>query len=786
MTVPSNASALDELLTHPALLVMTPLLYVAWADGALHESERIALERASEDLLPKEDLGPLRRWLDSTSPPSPSELRRLHRYIRDRTGHLEAAQSRSLIDLGYEIALVEGHSFDRAQRPALDALESALGVQGQEVERHYFQLRPTPRQDFPPAPFLFGIEEMQRILDGNASAEWARVREFVSREALSLVPLSTKTGMNTDERRSKVLEWLQIICDEGWGELAYPPAKDSAEPRQEFVKIFEALGMHDLSLVVKAGVQFGLFGGAIAALGSERHHREYLPKIASGALLGGFAMTELGHGSNVKDIETVARYHVDDGVFLISTPSATARKEWIGNAARDGQAMVVFAQLQAAGECHGVHAFIVPVRGPDHKTLPGIHIEDCGHKMGLNGVDNGRIWFDQVRVPRENLLDRYGQVDPSGNYESPIASSSRRFFTMLGTLVAGRVSVASASVTGAKVALTTAVRYGALRRQFGGEGEEERSLLSYPCHQQRLMPRVAACYAYHFTVDDLQRRWRNNNSEDTREIESLAAGVKALATWQAIDSAQIAREACGGMGFLSINRISEVRKDLDVFATFEGDNTVLLQLVARSLLGGFAKQLSDDLLGTVLGEISRRAKSALRDQNPIAKRRTDEEHLVDLAFHRDAFEFRAHNLLVSAARRIKRRTDQGLDSFTAATEIQDHLVALASAHTEKHIHECFAATIQRLPDSDERSALESMRALWALWRLREDLGWFVENSYFEERKARAVRRLFAQRCSKSAEVAVALVDSFGLPDAVLGPIAFANYAEHPLLARQIS
>ena len=77
-----------------------------------------------------------------------------------------------------------------------------------------------------------------------------------------------------------------------------------------------------------------------------------------------------------------------------------------------------------------------------------MRIEDCGPKMGLNGVDNGRIWFDNVRVPREALLNRYGDVNEHGDYESPIEDANKRFFTMLGALVQGRVCIAGASLSG--------------------------------------------------------------------------------------------------------------------------------------------------------------------------------------------------------------------------------------------------------------------------------------------------------------------------------------------------
>src|SRR5690606_8437084 len=128
-------------------------------------------------------------------------------------------------------------------------------------------------------------------------------------------------------------------------------------------------------------------------------------------------------------------YEPDTGEFVIHTPDESARKDYIGGAARDATVAAVFAQLITAGERHGVHCFLVPLRDADGNDLPGVTTSDCGHKGGLNGVDNGRIVFDRVRVPRDALLNRYADVSADGTYSSPIENPSRRFFTMLGTLI---------------------------------------------------------------------------------------------------------------------------------------------------------------------------------------------------------------------------------------------------------------------------------------------------------------------------------------------------------------
>ena len=191
-------------------------------------------------------------------------------------------------------------------------------------------------------------------------------------------------------------------------------------------------------------------------------------------------MTELAHGSNVRDLETEAIYDPITEEFIIRTPSESARKEWIGNAARHGRTATVFAQLETRANRYGVHAFVVPIRNKDGSPYPGVRIQDCGHKLGLNGVDNGRLWFDDVRVPREALLDRFASVAADGTYHSPIVSDSKRFFTTLGTLVGGRVSVGAAGVSASKSALTIAIRYSDRRRQFGPEDATEVPILDYP------------------------------------------------------------------------------------------------------------------------------------------------------------------------------------------------------------------------------------------------------------------------------------------------------------------
>jgi acyl-CoA oxidase len=439
--------------------------------------------------------------------------------------------------------------------------------------------------------------DLQRFLDGPHAGVRDRVREWLSQDGNAPVH-----DMPLEEHRAQVLAWARELAGRGETVAGYPREYGGEDDLGGYISGFETLGFGDLSLLVKVGVQFGLFGGAVLHLGTQRHHERYLPDIATLDLPGCFAMTEDGHGSDVQHLRTTATYEPDTGEFVVDTPDDDAHKMWIGNAARDGRMAAVFAQLIVGGEERGVHALLVPLRDDEGRVLDGVRIEDCGLKLGLDGVDNGKLWFDRVRVPREALLDRYAHVSENGTYFSEIESSTKRFFSMLGTLIQGRVSVCGAAINASKVALAIAVRHAGARRQFGPRDGGEVTLMTYRTHQRRLLPHLADAYALHFAqerlVATLAERF-GEEGERGRELETMAAALKVVGTWHATATIQACREACGGQGYLRANRFAALKADTDVFTTFEGDNTVLLQLVAKNLLTGFKHEQEDlDALGT--------------------------------------------------------------------------------------------------------------------------------------------------------------------------------------------
>src|SRR6476620_302911 len=399
------------------------------------------------------------------------------------------------------------------------------------------------------------VPALTALLDG----KYAEVRQLVRTNLASYASvLDEAEDLDIDDFRERVRDVVVEMAATGQTGMGFPEEYGGGGDIGASVAAFETLAYGDLSVLVKVGVQFGLFGGAIRQLGTREHHEAYLPDLITGKLMGCFAMTESGHGSNVQALGTVATYDVATQEFVITTHGEQARKDYIGNAARHAQLAVVFAQLEVGGISEGVHAFVVPIR--DGATvLDGVGIEDDGRKMGLNGVDNGRIWFDGVRVPREALLNRFADVTPAGVYESSIDNANRRFFTMLGTLVQGRVCVGGAGINASKVALAIATKYAVRRRQFEAASDtEEQLLLDYGMHQRRLLPLIARTYALHFAQDVVRSQLHDVFSatpdaalEATRrELEGRAAGTKALGTWHATRIIQECREACGGAGYL--------------------------------------------------------------------------------------------------------------------------------------------------------------------------------------------------------------------------------------------
>lgn len=762
-----EAMALIPLLQEPELRPFLPLLYVAWADGDLSDAERALIHAriAAQPWLKPRLREALTTWLLPASPPNAQALASLRSAIVDAAPMLSADARHSFAALAESMAALAPNGHD-----AVAALEDELGFELSTLQLPVTDAPP------PPLPPRFDASVLQSVLDGRFADARAGARTFLSEPANRAL-----YGVASKPYREQVFGWLGELAKRGFGALAFPGVTtDASRGLGPFLAVFETLGYGDLSLVVKFGVQFGLWGGSIYYLGTDAQRQALLPKVANLEAPGCFAMSEVGHGSNVADLETVVRWDEGKKRLVLHTPAESARKDWAGNAAMHARYATVFAQLEVGGARHGVHAFVVPIRDEQGQPQRGVRIGDCGHKLGLNGVDNGRLWFDHVELPRDALLGRYATVTADGQYQSPIESPGKRFFTMLGTLVGGRIAVASAGLSASKLGLAVALRYGSARRQFGATSQPETLLLDYPTHQRRLFPHLAQAYALHFAIDEAREAFLAlGPDDDTREIEAHVAGVKTAATWHASAALQACREACGAQGYLSVNRLADARADADIFTTFEGDNTVLLQLVARGLLTGFKQQFSKGGAWGAVRFVAGQLRSSVAQTNPFTSRNTDEASLRSADMQLAALRFREASLLSSVARRLRKRLKaKGTDPATAFLEVQEHLLAAAQAHVEVRVLSAFINGVQRASGA-EREALNRLRELHGLCVLERHTGWFLENGAFEAGRARAVRRLVPTLFCEVRPDVLALVEAWGIPDACLAaPIAYSDPA-HP-------
>jgi len=759
-----NNNQIQNLMKNTKLQAFIPLFYLVWSDDLLTQKEFWTIQQFINNLswLSPEEKQKLLSKLDITNPPSRNELAQ---WKQDIEGSIKDKSSiKSIFDIAE--ALSEKDVDISTLKSDFVKLENDLGVLGEEVIQNF----KTKAESFTATSKTnsnFDIQKITELLDGKQAPIIKKVKSVISRPEFAY-----ETSTDIDVYRQTVYNWCKILADENLGNMAYPKAHGGGENIADYFAIMETLSYHDLSLVIKFGVQFGLWGMSVQSLGTEKHYAKYLKDIGSLKLPGCFAMTETHHGSNVKGLETTATYNHNDQTFTIHTPHKNAQKEYIGNAAVHGQMATVFAKLIIDDHDYGVNAFVVPLRDTNGNTVNGVTIGDCGHKMGLNGVDNGTISFDNVVIPKENMLDRFASVNDKGEFESPIPSDNRRFFTMLGTLVGGRIGIPRSALAAAKSGLTIAIRYSDQRRQFGPEGGSEVPILNYRMHQRRLLPHLAKTYAVHFALQYLTNRFLNKTEAEMQEIEALAAGMKSYSTWSTRDILQECREAIGGKGYLSENRIDALKNDTEIYTTFEGDNTVLMQLVAKNRLSEFRKAFGEMGSLGIINYVYENAKVAISEKNPIATRRTDDEHLLDSEFHLQAFIHREKTILASAARRIKKLVDGGLEAYDAFNVVQHQMIDVAQAYLERIVLEQFQEAIKTVEDDNSKEILTKLYQLYALSQIEKNKGWYLEDGYMEAVKTKAIRKIVNQLCWDIRPDAVALVNAFDIPESCLAaPIA---------------
>ncbi|ANB14784.1 acyl-CoA oxidase [Sugiyamaella lignohabitans] len=609
----------------------------------------------------------------------------------------------------------------------------------------------------------FDVRELTYFLDGgkDSTEKNETVMEMIERDPI--FENDDFYDLSKDETRVVSMARVGKICD-------YILA---AESEKDISRRLSLIGLVDPGAYTRIGVHFGLFLSGVRGGGTAEQLSYWISKGAGNLkqFFGCFAMTEIGHGSNVAGLETTATFDEATDEFIINTPHLAATKWWIGGAAHTATHTLCYARLIVKGKDYGVKNFVVPLRNiHDHSLKPGIAVGDIGKKFGRDGIDNGWIQFSNVRIPRQFMLMKYNKIDSQGNVTQPPLAQ-----LAYGALIGGRVSMVSDSFQVSKRFLTIAIRYAAARRQFSAvEGTPETKILDYTYHQRRLLPRLAYAYGmraaaeelydvYYSATDKLASTSTSNKAElqaaieDVKELFSLSAGLKAFSTWGAAEIIDQTRQACGGHGYSGYNGFGQGYADWVVNCTWEGDNNILTLSAGRSLIQSGLQLRKGNRVGSAVGYLNR--------LDSLKKAKLNGRDILDPKVIQEAWESVSAQAIDHTVDQFVNLTEKkGLTASQAFEELSQQRFEIARIHTRNYVVRAFFDKIAHSATPGIKETLTEVALLFALWSIENDSSLFLKYGFFNSEDLDKVTEHVNTYCKKVREQAIGLTDAFNLSD----------------------
>lgn len=516
-----------------------------------------------------------------------------------------------------------------------------------------------------------------------------------------------------------------------------------------------------------------LYLDTISNLGTEKHI-PFVDRCYAVQDIGCFCMTEIGHGTNVNGIETTAAFDPKTREFVINSPTPTSAKWWIGGLAKNANMAVVFAQLYIENSCKGVHAFVIPIRDRDtHEILDGCVIGDCGPKIGVDSIDNGFVLFHNYRASYDSLLDKLSNITPEGKFKSSIKNHDKRFSAMLGGLIRGRMAVVWGSEINLRNAMTVAIRYSAVRKQFGSEGKSESPILDYQLQRYRLIPYLAKLFGITASIHallDMYKERRKLIAEDPEcpegaELHAILSAAKVLGSWYGVQGIQECREACGGHGYSKFAILGNLKMDQDVQTTWEGDNNVLIQQTAKF----------------ILKHTYRTFKGQKIEPACLQFIKADGSFLTETAIFKCKEDFSIDNLLAAMRYRVNLHVYKSLiklqensAAYESSLEVWNntqvnYLHPLALSFGELFFAEQLFSMSKRAKCPTLQILIQKLASLYAVESIYSNLATYLE-SYLTPDQAHLIREFKLDLCNTLAENSINLIDAIATPDKLLGSV----------------